>query len=203
MEYHGASKLVGDWLARDAPRHYVLRVESLFGGNVSEVGGVKFVAEMLNQVDRGAEKNILATGHFDDIETECRIVGGKAILQFKLVDASGENVWWHRKADYIPPREWQDIRIKRRQIEFAWGPTTDKTLRRAAAIEFVVVDPVRGTRERAFDHGRLAAALSVAAETTYVSATLPFERIRAVHRVDDGLAVFDAGADVARRGVRH
>lgn len=35
------------------------QMKSLFGGNVSEVGGVKFVAEMLNQVDRGAEKNIL------------------------------------------------------------------------------------------------------------------------------------------------
>ena len=46
--------------------------------------------------------------------------------------------------------------------------------------EFVLVDPVRGTRERAFDHGRLAAALSVAAETTYVSTALPFERIRFV-----------------------
>ncbi len=44
--------------------------------------------------------------------------------------------------------------------------------------EFVVVDPVRGTREPAFDHGRLAAALSVAADTAYVAMALPFERIR-------------------------
>lgn len=29
---YAASKLVGEWLAREAPRHYVLRVESLFGG---------------------------------------------------------------------------------------------------------------------------------------------------------------------------
>jgi dTDP-4-dehydrorhamnose reductase len=28
---YGVSKLVGEWLAVDAPRHYVLRVESLFG----------------------------------------------------------------------------------------------------------------------------------------------------------------------------
>ncbi len=35
------------------------QMKSMFGGNVHEVGGVKFVAEMLNQVDRGAEKNIL------------------------------------------------------------------------------------------------------------------------------------------------
>lgn len=29
---YGATKLLGDWFAADAPRHYVLRVESLFGG---------------------------------------------------------------------------------------------------------------------------------------------------------------------------
>jgi dTDP-4-dehydrorhamnose reductase len=29
---YAASKLVGEWFARDAPQHYVLRVESLFGG---------------------------------------------------------------------------------------------------------------------------------------------------------------------------
>jgi dTDP-4-dehydrorhamnose reductase len=30
---YAMSKLVGEWLAQDAPRHYVLRVESLFGGS--------------------------------------------------------------------------------------------------------------------------------------------------------------------------
>ncbi len=29
---YGLSKLLGEWFAADAPRHYVLRVESLFGG---------------------------------------------------------------------------------------------------------------------------------------------------------------------------
>jgi dTDP-4-dehydrorhamnose reductase len=29
---YGASKLLGEWLALEVPRHYVLRVESLFGG---------------------------------------------------------------------------------------------------------------------------------------------------------------------------
>ncbi|MFH0920771.1 MAG: flagellar motor switch protein FliG [Fibrobacterota bacterium] len=35
------------------------QIKSLFGGDVSEIGGVKAIAEMLNMVDRGAEKNIL------------------------------------------------------------------------------------------------------------------------------------------------
>jgi dTDP-4-dehydrorhamnose reductase len=33
---YGLSKLLGEWLAADAPRHYVLRVESLFGGRRSK-----------------------------------------------------------------------------------------------------------------------------------------------------------------------
>lgn len=40
--------------------------------------------------------------------------------------------------------------------------------------EFVVVDPVRGTRAAAFDHVRLAAGLSVAADTAYTPDRLPF-----------------------------
>ncbi|MBN1129353.1 MAG: flagellar motor switch protein FliG [Chitinispirillaceae bacterium] len=37
----------------------VSQIKSLFGGDVSEIGGVKAVAELLNSVDRAAEKNIL------------------------------------------------------------------------------------------------------------------------------------------------
>jgi hypothetical protein len=58
-------------------------------------------------------------------------------LQVKLVDASGDNVWWFHQPDFEFPRRWQLIKIRKRQIEFAWGPSGG-TLRRAAAIEFVV-----------------------------------------------------------------
>jgi len=59
-------------------------------------------------------------------------------FQVKLLDASGENVWWFHQPDFAFPREWQLVRIKQRHVEFAWGPTTDRTLRHAAAIEFGV-----------------------------------------------------------------
>lgn len=44
--------------------------------------------------------------------------------------------------------------------------------------EFVIVDPVRGSRRLAFDNSRLAAALSVAADTSYDPAKLPFRSYR-------------------------
>jgi hypothetical protein len=59
-------------------------------------------------------------------------------LQFKLVDASGQNVWWLHRPDFAFPHDWQQIRIKKRQIEFAWGPSSDRALKHSAAIEFVV-----------------------------------------------------------------
>jgi hypothetical protein len=59
-------------------------------------------------------------------------------LQVKLVDATGENVWWFNRPDFEFPRDWRLVRIKSRQVEFAWGPTKDRVLRHAATLEFVV-----------------------------------------------------------------
>ena len=59
-------------------------------------------------------------------------------LEFKLVDDSGDNVWWVNRANFEFPREWQQIRIKKRHIAFAWGPIKDKTLKASEQIEFVI-----------------------------------------------------------------
>jgi hypothetical protein len=59
-------------------------------------------------------------------------------FQVKLADASGENVWWFRRSDFSFPKDWQRITIKKRQIEFAWGPTKDRELRQSATLELAV-----------------------------------------------------------------
>ena len=59
-------------------------------------------------------------------------------FEVKLTDASGENVWWFERKDFEFPSEWRRIKIKKRQIAFAWGPTQDRTLRRIDSLEFVV-----------------------------------------------------------------
>ena len=59
-------------------------------------------------------------------------------LEFKLIDAAGDSVWWVNRRDFQFSREWRLVRIKRRQIEFAWGPARDRTLRHSAALELVV-----------------------------------------------------------------
>jgi dipeptidyl-peptidase-4 len=48
---------------------------------------------------------------------------------------------------------------------------------RESGAEFILVDPARGTRAPAFDHARLAAALSTVANAKYEAGKLPFQEI--------------------------
>ena len=66
----------------------------------------------------------------------------------------------------------------------------------AEGSEFILVDPAAGTRARAFDHGRLAAALSSVSDTTYTATDLPFFQI---DLSDDSDTVrFNVGRDAFR-----
>jgi dTDP-4-dehydrorhamnose reductase len=44
---YATSKLLGEWFARDVPRHYVLRVESLFGGTEGRRASMQKIADAL------------------------------------------------------------------------------------------------------------------------------------------------------------
>ena len=59
-------------------------------------------------------------------------------LEFKLIDSTGDNVWWSNNPNFHFPKDWTTITRKKRQISFAWGPTNDKELKRFAAIEFAI-----------------------------------------------------------------
>lgn len=58
-------------------------------------------------------------------------------LEFKLVDESGENVWWSVRPGVEWPLNWEVFTIKKRQISFAWGPGGGE-LTHAAALEVAV-----------------------------------------------------------------
>ena len=59
-------------------------------------------------------------------------------LEFKLIDSTGDNVWWSNNPNFHFPKDWTTITRKKRQISFAWGPTSDRELRKFAAIEFAI-----------------------------------------------------------------
>ncbi|NOT33447.1 MAG: coagulation factor 5/8 type domain-containing protein [Candidatus Eisenbacteria bacterium] len=69
-----------------------------------------------------------------------RVKGATApqTLEFKLLDPSGENVWWKNRRDFVFPRTWETVTTKQRQIEFAWGPAGGGPMKRVAAIEFAI-----------------------------------------------------------------
>lgn len=65
-------------------------------------------------------------------------------FEFKLVDASGDNVWWRNQRNFEFPETWTKITIKKRHIEFAWGPTNDRTLKNIDKIEFFIASATGG-----------------------------------------------------------
>ena len=74
-------------------------------------------------------------------------------LQFKLVDASGDNVWAANRLEYHFAGDWHTERFRQNDIAFAWGPTADRQLRRTAALELVVASGSgAGKGSVCFDH---------------------------------------------------
>ena len=66
-------------------------------------------------------------------------------LEFKLVDSTGNNVWWYVRRDFEYPREWKTLSTRKRQIRFAWGPAGGGELRHVAFIEIAVTAGEGGT----------------------------------------------------------
>ncbi len=77
-----------------------------------------------------------------------RARGGGAVndVQVKLVDASGENVWWVNRSDQALPGALTEWKLRRRHFGFAWGPATDHELRRTRYLEFALVAGREGRR---------------------------------------------------------
>lgn len=65
-------------------------------------------------------------------------------FEIKFIDSTGNNVWWVNNRNYSFPGQWKKIRIKKRHIEFAWGPTEGREPERFDRIEFTVASFVGG-----------------------------------------------------------
>ncbi|HEX3528514.1 MAG TPA: discoidin domain-containing protein [Thermoanaerobaculia bacterium] len=65
-------------------------------------------------------------------------------LELKLIDSTGDNVWWLNRRDFSFPPNWQEISTRKRQIQFAWGPLGGGEIHHVAAIEIVVTASTGG-----------------------------------------------------------
>jgi hypothetical protein len=76
----------------------------------------------------------------DDYEFTFQLRGEspRNTLEFKLLDPSGESVWWLNQRNFEFPEAWKRMRIKKRHLEFAWGPSGGAPLKETSALEIVI-----------------------------------------------------------------
>lgn len=66
-------------------------------------------------------------------------------LEFKLVDKTGDNVWWKNQRYFEFPSEWQKITIKKRNIEFAWGPMGGGEAKEIESLQIIIASAEGGS----------------------------------------------------------
>lgn len=77
--------------------------------------------------------------------------GPRNDLQFKLVDGSGDNVWWATRPGFQLPEAWTPVQFRKRHISKAWGPSQEQALVRSATLEFTVASGEGGKGSACFD----------------------------------------------------
>jgi len=87
---YAASKLLGEWFAADAPRAYVLRVESLFGSVSGGRPAKGSVATILKAIQVGAEARV-----FEDRTISPTYVFDAAVATRKLIEESAAPGVYH------------------------------------------------------------------------------------------------------------
>jgi dTDP-4-dehydrorhamnose reductase len=80
---YAQSKLVGEWMAADAPRHYVLRVESLFGGP----HGRSSIDRIIHALRTGADAKVFSDRYVSPSFVEDVVTATRALL--RIQPASG------------------------------------------------------------------------------------------------------------------
>ena len=111
-------------------------------------------------------------------------------LEFKLLDKSGENVWWYTIPEYTPTGTFETIAIRQRQLSFAWGPIGGGPPRNIAAIEIVVTAGSGGNGTLTIDD-LVFTPLPVDVPVGQIA------RVTATHTVDGSHANFAIDADSA------
>ena len=140
------------------PSQWRVVASNQVSGSLRQVDGVKGKALCLDSDFNGVSgyaglQRDVALEYPSNYQFDFQLRGDspKNELQFKLVDASGENVWWAKRSNYEFPQEWTAVRYKQRHIRKAWGPEDDKTLRRSAYLEFTINNTASGRGSVCFD----------------------------------------------------
>jgi hypothetical protein len=105
-------------------------------------------------------------------------------LEFKLVDGSGDNVWWVQRANYKFPKAWTQVRYRKRHVSKAWGPSPETELKHSASLEFTLASGSGGKGSVCFDQLRFTALQPDDGSPLVVRAIDPAQRLAADGRLD-------------------
>ena len=72
-------------------------------------------------------------------------------LEFKLVDPSGDNVWWVNQRNVEFPAQWTKVVLKKRHVSFAWGPAGGGDAKTIGWLELVITAGKGGKGHVEFD----------------------------------------------------
>jgi hypothetical protein len=75
-------------------------------------------------------------------------------LEFKLVDAAGDDVWWVQRPMRVFTPAWESVRYRKRHVSKAWGPSPETALRHSAFLEFTLASGRGGQGSVCFDQLR-------------------------------------------------
>lgn len=126
---YGQTKLVGEWLAAEAPATYVLRVESLFGGPAAHSSIDRIVAALrARQPAKVFTDRVVTPSYVEDVvEATWRLVERRAPFGTYHVVNSGETTWYalgeevasqlHVPASLVPVR-LSEMQLKARRPRY-------------------------------------------------------------------------------------
>jgi dTDP-4-dehydrorhamnose reductase len=128
---YASSKLVGEWFAADAPRHYVLRVESLFGGPAARSSIDRIIDALLADDEaRVFVDRVVSPSYVEDVAaaTEALVASNAPVGLYHCVNTGHAS--WHdvaveiaRQAGLSSPRlrpvKVADVQLRARRPQFA------------------------------------------------------------------------------------
>ena len=127
---YACSKLLGEWFAADCPRHYVLRVESLFGGSQRR-SSVDRIADAIRNREpaRVFVDRTVTPSYVEDVaDATWKLIDGAAPSGLYHVVNSGLTTWFELaqeigrllgvEPDLVPVRV-ADVKLKARRPQYA------------------------------------------------------------------------------------
>src|SRR5215212_306868 len=102
LSVYGQSKLLGEWFTREAPRCYVLRVESLFGGPLPR-SSIDRIAEAIGagQETRVFEDRVVSPSFVEDVVTATEALLARGIAGGVYHCVNSGHATWHAVAQEI------------------------------------------------------------------------------------------------------